>query len=494
MSDKGELAAALCAGVLPSREIAGLVYVEAVLEEPIEMPTPPDHISVKRAAKTGWVKSATAIRSRVPELVGSGMIPLRSVRAKREFILHGNDAIVLHRLEDLALENSHTARVWATKVDPHALLKRICSGEEFSYAVHAGLGENLVQHGAEHDPRVLKIKDKDVRDTVCVSIIDALFKSKALERAVSFTARFGSKARNSLVARAFSEMGGPIDRAHLGILEAIIDKREVEAVLAEIDYGQEATDDFVEHVFDAYPAAATNYIERLDLPRWAERLAQLGTQKAVQVLLSAQGSDIAIERDHIQRAVRRNMEISEVDQEEWAWPDNFLSEWKQPLDRDVVLHILRRSETRATLNWLSGEGVNPPQAGMFEALCNNPGMAFGTRWYRSRSTREDFVNDLAANLPEVLNKPWSDEVVEVLGAPLTHEMIAVACSYGWRWGSAERQAVASYLARRFNEELGDDLEAWQLALAAVPRSTQPLGRTLKGIRRIVKHRASSDRS
>jgi hypothetical protein len=496
MSDRAKLAAALCAGELPNREIAGVLFTEATFKEPMTMPTPPDMQSVKLAGKSGWVKAAIARYSKVPELLGEDGAKHTSVRVKQAYIMGGEDQAILERMEDIALKGIDTAGAWAGKVEPMKLLKRLSKGEPFPYSVPRALGGNLARRGMELEKSIKKIKPAHIRDDVFVGILEELLKQKDLVRIKTFLNTLpGSKLIETIV-EAVEHSERELERGTLEFFENILERDDMVDLAGMLNPRHGVSMGFVEKVLSDYQEVAANYLEEVDvnklsqeeLNRHVVRLAEIGTSAMVGFVLDVATRRHGVSNEIIHAAVRKNIERGEQnDRRGNPWPEEFLRDWEHSLDTDVLLHIFRNSlSSDIFVAWVADELHHKPRPGEVQQLCSKPGLAFTSQWGSEDQEANLLLmtRQIAHRAVDMFEKPWADEVVETFGADLTKELILI--SEGPTDGYVLGSKVSNYLTKRFTTALGDDLEAWRTALAIVPTSTQPLGRTLSAVRRVVR--------
>lgn len=132
--------------------------------------------------------------------------------------------------------------------------------------------------------------------------------------------------------------------------------------------------------------------------------------------------------------------------------------------------------------------MNRPTEEVCSQLVANPGRAFIQDGEPVRIEQAISWEAFAAakrlyGFGAIVKLPFADSIIEAMGAAGTALLLQEAeTEADGVYGHYEPGTVVSdYLARRFTEALGTHADAWRAALQIVATSTQPLGRTLRGI-------------
>ena len=148
--------------------------------------------------------------------------------------------------------------------------------------------------------------------------------------------------------------------------------------------------------------------------------------------------------------------VSRLDQECSSYtPAAVLEARHGDLDKSQRVALLRLGDVKLTLLWLDGH-FGGPRPGEFTALVADPGRSFAHSLHaRPYATGLLAVaNAVAPAYHTVLAGPLAAEVVEALGAAfITHVRFYEECRI--------------YMAKRFTEAFGSDVELWRTALALV---------------------------
>lgn len=486
--DPARVAAALCRGELPNREVAGVLFKEAKLTSPISMPTPPDIESVRIVSTKNWVKAATALESRVPEMLGAEGAEHKSIKVKRSYILNGTDKKAIQDLENLAMQDGETARAWAEVVGAEHMLKSIGEGAQYREEAYVTLGRILVKSGRACEKVLQSIKPLEARENTIVGVLAECILRGETVRGRKSVGLIPKGRRDHVVSLAFDEAledwsQGKEPREGAGgevieTIEKMFGKVGTRKLLDNLSPMARLGRGFIGAFFEKHPQEAWGYFEAYaKTETYAEALGEIGTAETLSLLISMKAPEIEKHAGAIESCLKKAAKSGDM----VPWGDGssmvgeFLRDWKTTLEDDDMLYLLRNGEESTTISWLLGEYANKPKLGMVPKLVKNPGTAFDGR----KTPSMFLLRRIVTNLEHLAKAPWIDEAFEALGPDATDVLLGAATENGGGWWDYDYEAVCSYLTRRFTEVLGGEPETWRLALPLVAKSSQPLGRTLR---------------
>jgi hypothetical protein len=451
------------------------------------MPTPPDIESVKAVASKHWVKAATALESRVPEVLDSDWFKHRSAKVKRAYILNGTNNKAIQDLEHLAMQDGEMAAKWATAVGADYMLKRIKEGVRYREQAYVALGRIIAKSGKVCNKTLRSMKSVEAREYTIVGILAECILHGEAVRGRKLTELVSKGRRDHIINLALDEAleeygrrreprespGGEV----IETLEKMFGRSGTRILLDELSPMARLGNGFIKTFFEKYPKEAWGYFETyIKTETYAEALGEIGTATTLSLLLAMKPEEMVKHTGVIEVCIKKAAKGGES----IPWGDGgsvmggFLRDWKTIIEDGDMLYLLRNGDESTTLGWILGEYANKPRIGMVPELMKNPGRAFDGR--KTPSMR--LLRGIITNLERLMKTPWIDEALEALGPDAT-DVLLTAATGGGGWWDYDHDVVCSYLTRRFTEVLGDNPEAWQVALNLIAKSTQPLGRTLK---------------
>jgi hypothetical protein len=502
MNPKSQVANALLRGSLPSREVAGVVFEEAEIETPVAMRTAPSFETVRRHAKRNWVRAATAVLSGVPEYIGPAVYRHKSATVRRLYATHGTDAGTLQELVHYATGSSREARAWANKVDLKWLQTWIVGLEESPEAIWLVLGERMMRE-AQWEPRFARRLAADQREYLCAGALSVAVRAGDREGAGRILASAGAlRMRREVCCHVYENHDGELHELLLDLLHEV-HKQPGDVLEFLKDSGFECKpvgSQTLEKIISSMPDGAISVLGEETIFENLEMFLARPSFEIVNWLVvhacaavDEGGGVRTIPHAALEQALAGLNRVPVVPGR--ALSENILANWPEPLSDAAVLQALRHGDAENTWEWLAGEGASVPNIGVFRQLNEKPGIAFRRSWEddplreNERVNYEQFLLKGYADIGGLVQQPDADEIIEIMGSPALMKLLQLAGDEHASWSDT---AVSDYLTRRFTEHLGEDPEAWRLALQVVGSSTQALGRTLRGVQKL--HRAGRSQS
>jgi hypothetical protein len=499
MPDHKTIATALMRGKLPSREIAGLIYDEADVEQPVAMQTPPPIENVKKAASKSWVKAATAVMSKVPEYFGREVLGHKSKNLKRIYVEYGNDQETLKKLYEFAKDGYSTGEAWAGKIDVEWLRKQAERDGHIPHQVAQTVSRRLMAEGQHDMIATWRHKSAEYRTAFLGGAVGYGIEQNDKEAVEALLANLKTeKARKDAVWVGWESAGGLVNETALHLFK---------------NYSKDSKDlaeRLLESGCSAEPNSEANYVALLELLPARKRLSSLVEDEVAEKYLKTtlRYADYDTIRDIIDKRIDTVYErstspdgptedqrekdheliemcleaLSRFEVEEYAEEiTGIFGQYPQALSGEAKYQALRFGSPDDTWAWL-GDEVNVPDSETFQRLFKNPGRGLPMRLDGTINWNLFQTDKGAVSVETLLNLPFGQELFELMGWGGTEMLLDEAA---WEAQAGGVPAVASeYLAEKFAEYLGENLEAWRGAIRVLATSTQPLGRTLRGVAKL----------
>ena len=499
MPEQRNIAKALMRGKLPSRAIAGLIYDEADVEQPVAMQTPPPIENVEKAAKKSWVKAATAVMSKVPEYTGQAVLGHKSKNLKHVYVEHGEDQHTLQQLRGLVEHGFTASEAWAEKIDIGWLQKQ-CSGGDLPWQIARIIGRRLMAEKRYDMIAKWRHKTEHTRTSFLGGAVGYGISQNDTAAVEELLANLRSeKARNEAIWAGWESSGGIVNETTLHFFKKYQKRAE------DLENCLQGAGCF------ANPTNEANYVAFLELlPNDADHSSLIESDTAERYLtatLQHAGYDIIrhiIESrvddvcDHSSFVrVRTENDLIRVHEtiekalealarfeagEDTEEISDIFGQYPRPLSAEAKYQALRFGSANTTWTWF-GDEVNTPDTETFRRLLQNPGRGLPTTRDGNIDWGVFHTEGGATNVGELFDLPFIHELLEVMGRYGT-EMLLDEAEWEAQTNSVEDRKASEYLARNFTEHLGDHLEAWRGAMRILPTSTQPLGRTLRGVAKL----------
>jgi hypothetical protein len=503
--DQKTIAKALLRGKLPSREIAGLIYDEVDISQPVAMQTPPPIENVEKAAKKSVVKAGTAVMSKVPEYAGRAVVQHRSKSLKRIYIEHGEDQETLQNLCDV-VENENrgsTSETWAEKVDL-AWLENWFKTHGTSWSIAEVVGRRLMEAKRYGTIGRWKHKNQHLRGAFLGGAMAYGIKRNDVKEVEALLATMKTpKAQKDAIWAGWDAAGGIVNKTTLHLLKKYHKSpKELESRLCES--GCFAAPDSEEHytaLLELMPAEglASDIID-IDLAeRYIEATLRHANYDFIRRIIESRIEAVRDEsrllnkeeNEQSHRVIIKGLEalarFEPKDGDDGI--SGIFGESSIKLSGEAVYQALRFGSASATWDWFCDE-VNPPDTETFHRLLQKPGLGLPVKRDGSIDWgvfhTEGVLNDFCA----ILKLPFVDELIEKMGRHGT-EMLLDEAEMETHSGIYGTPEASNYLAQKFTKHLGDNLEAWRWAINLLPKSTQPLERTLRGVAKLYKISAMS---
>lgn len=502
MRNQKNVAKALLRGKLPTREIAGIIYDEVELRSPVPMQTPPPIEHVKAGAKKSWVKAAVAVMSKVPEYRGDQVVRHKSKNLKTVYVQHGEDQATLQQLHEYATGARVRAEAWAEKVDLEWLTTQARRGDVPDEAWRV-LGRRLMAAKQYETLANWKYAAGDSRAAFLGAAFAAGVESDDIAAIDTYLGSLrNNKIRLEAIWSGWTMLNGVVNRTMLHVL------------CTHHKSGDEVLGRFEDAFYSVTPASEEIYAALLEyLPGGALRLIDEESQqkylhttllyaeydtvhRTIETMLGHYGfgpfsedtanQDECYRHETLQAALEALQRFEPTGEEESV--HGIFSNYQRELSPVATYQALRFGSDDETWEWLLSNGANRPTEEVFCKLVANPGRAFlqaeepvvvgkPIAWEAFAAGKQLF------GIGTLLALPFADSVIEAMGTAGTALLIEEAeLEAGGEYGYYEPCTVVSdYLVRRFTEALGSHTDAWRGALQIVATSTQPLGRTLRGV-------------
>ena len=510
MTSTTEVATALLKGDLPTREIAGLIYEEAEITSPVAMRVPPSIESVSKRAKKNWVLAATAVLSKVPEYAGNLITKHRSVNVQKTYAQHGEDPETLQALCGLVEEGGINMVHWAENVNLEWLHKWAPNQKNLHYKVFSILGRRLAE-AEKWDHKLMRKLSGVSRDEYIMGALETMLAEKNGAGARALLAKVsGQKNRKDLCLQVYEENERVLDDLFLDTLLSVFPTvEELGERLAECGQCQVGEPEMVSRIISLFPDKVFDLLDEAVLDDCLEELCENPSFETINWIVNLACGDSADEDElDWKNPAGKKVSAAKISTEVLDTALQKLGKievvggrpltrwvatcWGESLSGEAILQALRHGEEDATFAWLCGEGFNKPCPEILGRLLADPGIAFRSTWEDDPYVPGKEDVDLAAflegmtflvdeEMDGLLELPQADEIVEMLGVAATEALIRIAKTEADESG---RSPASQYLARRITDAVGADLDKWRLALHMLAKSTQPLGRTLSGVRRL----------
>lgn len=500
MSDQKTIAKALLRGKLPSREIAGLIYDEVDISQPVAMQTPPPIENVEKAAKKSLVKAGTAVMSKVPEYTGRAVIQHRSKTLKRIYIEHGEDQETLQNLCDVVEKENRgsTSEAWAEKVDL-AWLENWFKTNGTSWSIAEVLGRRLMEAKRYATIGRWKHKSRYIRGAFWGGAMAYGIKQNDVKGVETLLATMKTpKEKKDAIWAGWDAAGGIVNKTTLHLLKkyhkspnelerrlcdsgcfAAPDSEENYTALLELMPTDGLSSDIIDiDLVEEYMEVTLRHANYDFIRRIIE--SRIEAVRDDSRLLSREEN----ERNH--RIIIQGFEalarFEPKDGDDGI--SDIFGESSIKLSGEAVYQALRFGSASATWDWFCDE-VNPPDTETFHRLLQKPGLGFPVKRDGSIDWGVFHTEGVLNDFCTILKLPFVDELIEKMGRYGT-EMLLDEAEMETHSGIYGTPEASNYLAQKFTEHLGDNIEAWRWAINLLPKSTQPLGRTLRGVAKLYK--------
>jgi len=500
VSDQKTIAKALLRGKLPSREIAGLIYDSVDISQPVAMQTPPPIQNVEKAAKKSVVKASTAVMSKVPEYTGRAVIQHRSKTLKRIYIEHGDDKETLQNL-CAVVENENRGTIsetWAEKVDLE-WLENWFKTHGTSWSIAEVLGRRLMEAKRYGTIGRWKHKNHHLRGAFLGGAMAYGIKRNGVKEVEALLATMKTeKAKKDAIWVGWDAAGGIVNKTTLHLFKKYhkspkdLSNRICEAgCFAEPD----SEENYIA-LLELLPAEglASDIIDADLAERYIEATLRHANydfiRRIIESRIEAVGENSSFrsgkddERDHwiIEKGLEALARFEPGNGERGI--SDIFGEYSRKLSAEAVYQALRFGSASATWDWLCDE-VNPADTETFHRLLQKPGLGLPVKRDGSIDWGVFQAESCLHELYDILKLPFVDELVEKMGRYGT-DMLLTEAEMETQSGIYGTPEVSNYLTQKFTEHLGDNLEAWRWAIDMLPKSTQPLGRTLRGVAKLYK--------
>lgn len=498
MTTSKNVAKALLRGKLPTREIAGLVYNEVDLQGPVVMQTPPPIASVEIAAKKSWIKAAVAVMSKVPEYRGAYIMNHKSKNLKAMYVQHGGDPATLHQLHEYATRDGVQSEMWAEKVDLDWLSAWTRTADVPVETWHV-LGRRLMLAGRYETIAKCIPNQRHAREEFLGAAFEACVKENDIAAMDTWLSSLRSnKIRLEAIWGGWSMLDGMVNHTMMHVFRT--HHKDGAAVLRRIEQNctpaTPTSGEIGVELLEYLPAGSLRVIDGEYLQNHmslALRLADCDTVcRMIGELLDNCNGDLSetnaiIGQHAVLEVMLEALQRFEPTGEEEGVRGIF-DQYQRELSPAATYQALRFGSDCETWAWLTSCGANQPTEDMFHKLVENPGCAFlhgGVPVVVGKPIQwETFIAcDGLERVNALLQLPFVDVVIETMGSPATALLLAGAeaeVDGAYAWHSPDT-IVSNYMAGRFTEAFGEHIDAWRGALQIVATSTQPLGRTLRGI-------------
>lgn len=498
MSDPKTIAKALMRGNLPSREIAGLIYDEADVENPVAMQTPPPIENVEKAAKKSWVKAATAVMSKVPEYSGRMVIGHKSKNLKRIYIEHGEDQETLQQLHGLVGNGYTTGEAWAKKIDIE-WLKTWSNGRELHWQTIETVARRLMVEKHYETITKWRHKTEDARMAFLGGAVGYGIEQNDTAAVEALLENLKTaKARINAIWAGWESSGGCVNETTLHLFKQYYKnpKDLAERMQDAGCFAEPTNEDNYAALLELLPAGGGSAVVEGDI---AERYIQITLRYAgydtikgiIDSRIEAACEDsyfssarTANDRDRDHAMIEACLETlarfeAGEDTEEI---EGIFDQYPRPFSAEATYQALRFGSANTTWTWF-GDEVHVPDTETFHRLLQNPGRGLPVKRDGSIDWAVFHAEAGATNVGTLFKLPFVQELLEAMGRYGT-EMLLDEAAWEAQSGSSESALASEYLAQKFTEHLGRDLEAWRGAIRVLATSTQPLGRTLRGVAKL----------
>lgn len=498
MSDQKTIAIALMRGKLPSREIAGLIYDEADVEQPVAMQTPPPIENVEKAAKKSWVKAATAVMSKVPEYFGREVLGHKSKNLKHVYIEHGEDQETLQQLHGFVGTGYVAAESWAEKIDIE-WLEKWAKGRELPWQIVGTIARRLMVEKRYETIAKWRHKTEHTRTTFLGGAVGYGIEQNDTAAVEALLAHLKTdKARKDAIWAGWDSAAGRVNETALHFFGKYHkDRKDLEerlldagcfaeptseanyiALLELLPAGGRSYDLIESDVAERYLATTLRYAEYNTIRNIIEKRIDAACGHSH---FSSSRPESERERDHEMiemclEALARFEAGEEVEEIE-----GIFDQYPRTLSAEAKYQALRFGSTSTTWSWF-GDEVNVPDSETFQRLLKNPGRGLPVKHDGSIDWGV-FYTEGGATGSALFDLPFIQELLEAMGRYGT-EMLLDEAAWEAQTGTSGPTVASEYLAEKFTEHLGDNLEAWRGAIRVLSTSTQPLGRTLRGVAKL----------
>jgi len=502
MRNQKNVAKALLRGKLPTREIAGIIYDEADLLSPVAMQTPPPIEHVEAAAKKSWIKAAVAVMSKVPEYRGSHVVRHKSKNLKAVYAQYGDDQATLQQLHEYAKGSWARVIAWAENVDLEWLVAHVRRGNVDAQAWTV-LGRRLMAAKRYETIANWRYAAGDPRNAFLGAAFAYGVEQDDIDTVEAYLGSLRSnKTRIEAIWSGWAMLNGVLNRSMLHVLRTYHkDGGEVfERLEDSFDVVMPANEEVYGELLAYLPEGALHIVDE-DFQhkhlRTTLRYADYETvHKTIETMLGHYGPEhykddttaqAELDRHEVLQSALEALERFEPTGDEDGVRGIFHG-YRYALSPAATYQALRFGSYDETWEWLLSREMHRPTEEVFNKLLANPGRAFLQEGVPVQPEKPISWETFAAakrlyGFTALLDLPFVDGIIEAMGAAGTALLLEDAeMEADGVYGYSEPGTLASdYLARRFTEALGADGDAWRGALQIVATSTQPLGRTLRGI-------------
>jgi hypothetical protein len=474
-----QLAAALVSENLPSPGVAAVVAARARFASPVVLQVPPPSDVAERLSVSAEAAVSFALSIADPDYLGrAARDPRITVRRAVAFNANTPPAALEYLLEvaikkqDSLLADALAANIGLDTVIEH--LREIPATDYFCEQISGRVIEDsdtsmlLRALGTAHRTLVLKIGATLGRSAQSTQISAAVHFAR-----VTFSPALSTEMLSHIVANS-KEVGYPL---------AALAVEDVASLAGITDYAGDLSNDVASLLLSTgAPEACTFVAGNLAQPRrqgtlsgeLVDHLLVVATTEAAPAV--AKISACGLSAGTVQRMISWLVSFdAPLDLARYLTSPTAVPSPPR-LDTPTVVEVLHHARLEQTKQWLSGNLSQLPRPGEVTSVINDAVQGSYSTFHQALAIlfapRTITPAEIAKALPldKYLDLPWSDEIVDALGAEVFNRL--------------KFPAASAYVAQRISAALGDDPPAWDQMFGLLPGYSGTLNDLLDVARRL----------